>query len=378
MLLAVGSAMIFPYTFLPIVNSPPGNQDVWIAMLLAFVYIVVLSAPFLYLINKCRGLSLAGMMDIILGNVAGKILLVPIIFFFVYCVCACMMIVAQFIILYLLPNTPLWAIYLYMLVPVCYTVGKGAGTIARMATFIVPFIIVTIVLFLVFGLEQMNFRILFPILSDSTLWELNAGAFLTAARYSEILILVVFSRHLSRKSSINKTYAAALVAFGLCFLGILLPTILTLGVDLAKIVNNPYFVFTRQVEALGFLERIHAINTLAWFPASLLKLSVYLYMASETLSELFSSKSHRTFVLPIAVFALIFGLIPFINSASTITLLSSDKIFPFVIIPVIFLIPLFTVIVFCIRRRKIGPVLAKAKDLVSADEQTMRTQQRLS
>ena len=37
---------------------------------------------------------------------------------------------------------------------------------------------------------------------------------------------------------------------------ILLPTILVLGVDFARIAWNPYYVYTRQVEALGFLERM--------------------------------------------------------------------------------------------------------------------------
>ena len=67
---------------------------------------------------------------------------------------------------------------------------------------------------------------------------------------------------------------------------ILLPTILVLGVDFARIAWNPYYVYTRQVEALGFLESMQAINTLAWFPLALLKLSLYNYMVSHVFSKL--------------------------------------------------------------------------------------------
>ncbi len=33
-LMSVGSALIFPYTFMPILRTPPANQDAWIVLLL--------------------------------------------------------------------------------------------------------------------------------------------------------------------------------------------------------------------------------------------------------------------------------------------------------------------------------------------------------
>lgn len=361
LLMATGSALVFPYTFLPILNSPPANQDVWASLLLAFVYILVLNAPLLFLMNKYRGVKAGQAVELTMGKFFGKLVLIPLIAFFIYCYTACMLITAIFIELYLFPSTPTWALLFFMVLPVIYATYKGAGTIARLANFLVPIALSVVVFFFILGLANIDVTILEPILADSTFIELNTGAFLTAARYSEILIFFVFSFFLAKKHSINKTYASALVTFGISFLMILLPTILVLGTDYAKMAWNPYYTFTRQLEAFGFLERMHAVNMLAWFPMAILKLTLYSYMACEMLSGVVKSKSHRPFVLPVSIIAYVACLMPFMNKSSTVELLRSDQVFPFIIIPVIFVIPLLILIVYLIRKKKITKELDKLR-----------------
>jgi hypothetical protein len=137
--------------------------------------------------------------------------------------------VYPYIIIY--PNTPAWAILIYLAVPACYTSFKGAGTIGRMASFFVPFIFVTITVFFIFSINDMKLRELQPVLADSTFFQLNKGAFLTASRYSEILIFFVFSYYLGEKASIVKTYFVSISVFRASFMLILLPTMLVLALS---------------------------------------------------------------------------------------------------------------------------------------------------
>ena len=293
------------------------------------------------------------MAETILGKFFGKIAAFIFVLFFVYCFTACMLITAIFINLYIFPETPTWALLLYMIVPVSYAAYKGAGTIGRLATFIVPFIIFTIVVFFVLGWEHMDLGILQPILADSTFLQLNEGAFLTGARYSEILIFLVFSFWLKQKASINKTYLAAVGVFTLCFFLILLPTLTVLGVDLAKHAWNPYFMYTRQVEGYDFVERVQSLNALAWFPAALLKLMMYNFMGSYVFSRVVKAQSHKNFVIPISLIGFGLCMLPILNKSSTVELLRSDKVFPFIVIPVTLIVPLILVLVYFIRRKKI-------------------------
>jgi hypothetical protein len=156
------------------------------------------------------------------------------------------------------------------------------------------------------------------VLADSTFLKLNLGGFLTAARYSEILIVLVFSYYLKQHMNINKAFLASLGVFLAAFALILVPTMAHLGVNLGKHVWNPYFVYTRQVEGYDFIERVQAFNMLAWFPTSLLKLMIYNFMGSFVLSKLYRTKSHKAFVLPLSLICAVICLIPMLSKPSTV------------------------------------------------------------
>lgn len=369
LMLTVGSALVFPYTFMPILSTPHANQDIWFVLILAFVYILILNAPLLYLMNKLKGLTVNQMIDTLLGKIIGKPVIVVFILFFFYCYIACSLVTSHFMSSFLFSGTPPWALLLFMVVPVCYASYKGAGTIGRLSVFIVPFVMLTVLFFLLFGLSNMDFSVFKPILTDSTFVNLNISAFLTAARFSEILIFLVFSNYLNKKSSINKTYATALMVFGILYLLILIPTVAVLGVDFAKMSWNPYYVFTRQVNVFSFLERVQALNALAWFPATILKMTIYNFMASRVLSLIFKAKSHKKFVIPVAAIGYFACLLPLLSNSNTIKILSSDQVFPWVIIPVIFILPCILMAVYLIRRKKLNPLIKRLQASTKQTEQ---------
>ena len=368
LLMSVGSALVFPYTFMPILTAPPANQDAWIVAIAAVLYIFLINLPLLFIINRFRGATVNEMTEMVLGKFFGKVASAIFVAFFVYCFTACMLITAIFISIFILPGTPTWALLLFMVVPVSYSAYKGAGTIGRLATFIVPFILSTIIFFFLIGLDQIDLNTLRPVLADSTFLQINEGAFLTGARYSEILIFLVFSLYVSKNKSVNKTYALALGVFAISFLLILIPTLTVLGVEFGKHAWNPYFLYTRQVKGYDFIERVQSLNTLAWFPAALLKLMMYNYMGSFVLSDITKAKSHKGFVIPISFVAFVLCLLPIMNKSSTIELLRSDKVFPFIVLPVTFGVPLIIVTVYFFRRAKIKLQLEQRKAMDASNE----------
>ena len=361
LLMSVGSALMFPFTFMPVLSTPPANQDAWIVLLMAAAYIFVMDIPLLFLMNKFRGMDINETTETILGKFFGKVAAVIFALTLFFCFIACMLMSAIFINIYVFPETPTWALLAYLIVPIAYGAYKGAGTVGRLAMFIVPFIMLTIIIFLVLGLGLIDLGELQPVLADSTFLELNQGAFFTAARYSEILIFFAFSFYLKRNSSINKTYAAGIGIFTICFLLMLIPILTVLGVELGKHTWNPYFVYTRQVGGYDFIKRVHSLNLLAFIPGMMLKLMLYNFMGSYVFSRVVKAKSHKGFVIPISIVGFCVCLLPILNKSSTIELLRSDNVFSFIILPATFVLPIIIVIVYFIRRKKIQGILEQRK-----------------
>ncbi|MCX7614226.1 MAG: GerAB/ArcD/ProY family transporter, partial [Clostridiales bacterium] len=106
LLMGVGSALMFPKTFMPVLNSPPGNQDVWIVVILTFVYIIILNIPILFVVNKCRGLTINDMSEIILGKFFGKAACLLFAAFCLFCFTMCGALATAFTGISVLPETP--------------------------------------------------------------------------------------------------------------------------------------------------------------------------------------------------------------------------------------------------------------------------------
>lgn len=360
--LTVGSALMYPYTILPILLAPPKNQDVWISLFFAILYILILSLPLIILIVNFRGIKVNEINDIIMGPVIGKVFSFVFIGFFIFCYCACMLLMMIFIQTFTLQSTPEWAILGLMAVPIVYASFKGAGVIGRISLFIVPLMILSILIFFLFAIPDMKINLIKPILADSTILDLNLGGFLTAARYSDITIYFVFSYFLIKKAKFVKTYFTGLTIFGISFFMILVPVLLILGPAVAKNEWNPYFVFTRQLEAYDFLRRMHSLNLLAWFPGALLKLMLYNYMIGHMLEGIFKTKSHKAYVFIVAVLGILVCLLPFFNKNHVVDYLRSDSFFPWIVLPAIFVVPTIMLITFLVRKKSLEKIIKQKKE----------------
>jgi hypothetical protein len=82
-------------------------------------------------------------------------------------------------------------------------------------------------------------------------------------------------------------------------------------------------------------------------------------MACEILSGIFKAKSHRSFIIPLAILGLIGALLPVMNLSTTLQTLRSDQVMPFVALPITFLIPLVIALVYRMREKKLKPQIQK-------------------
>lgn len=356
-LITVGSALLFPYTLMPILMSPPANQDVWIVLLLSVVYIIIISAPMLFIINKFKGYSAVQAIEVLFGKLLGKTVAVIYVLFFILYSVICMMAMEQFVNIFLLPETPIWSVAFFLAIPSAYMSYKGAGTIGRTAPFFVILLMFTIVFYFAFSINKMDPKELMPAISDSTFLKLNLGAFYNAASFPETLIFFIFSFYLSKKVSVLKTYYVGLGVFFICYMLILLPTILVLGDEYARHAFSPYFIFARQVEVFGFLTRVQTFYVIALIPIAILKLTIYNYMAGSVINDVVGAKTHKYFVIPLAFVPFAACFVPLMRKTGTLEFLITDRFSLFITIPVVFVLPLIMLIVYLFRRKKINAAL---------------------
>lgn len=371
LMLSLGSAIMFPYTYLPIFNTYPKNQDVWVVLLVSIPLIIIFDTPLLYIIKKFRGLTLNQVFDAISGKILGKIAAICYVLFFIMCFFTCMLVAMQFINLSIMVETPMWALLLAALIPITYAASKGPGVVARISVLVVPAILSTIILFSLAGTEFFDLTNIKPIVADSYFLDIIKGAVFTAARFSEISIIFVFSYFLKQGADPIKVYFINILLYVIFFLMILLPVILTLGYTFASRSFNPYFLFTRQVELFNIIEKVQSLNTLAWFPGTLLKLTIYNCMASFIITQMFKKLKHSAVSIALSILVFILALIPAIDKTMVIELLLSDQIMPYVIFIVVTIIPTILLIIYGITKKKVDK---KVLNLLAQEDETKSPQ----
>jgi len=364
-LLAAGSAIMFPYTFLPILRTGPANQDVWIVLLLAMVFVIILNIPMLILVNKFKNFDLVEINETIVGKPVGKITAMFFVLYPVFCFFACMQFTVLYVRTFLLADTPEWVILLFILIPVTYAAYKGAGTIARLASFVIPIIMLTILLFFVVGIKNMDLEFIMPIMKDSTFLQIAEGAFFTAARFSEILIIVVFSIYLRKGHKVNSAYFIGLLVFGISFFILTIATLLVLGPGLAKLSLNPFLIYTRQVGGQDFLQRVQIFNFVAWFTGTLIKLTIFNYIATFLFSKIIGKKTYKPFVVPLSILGFVACMMPFLQKTSTLHMLNEDTVFPFIVLSVTLIVPLILLIVYLFRMKEVNQKIEQRNQSVT-------------
>lgn len=367
-----GSSVMFPYTFLPVLRVGPANQDAWLVIVLSLLYTIIFCVPILILINKFRGLDVPELAETIAGKAAGKAAMCLLSLFVFFCLFACMQAMAIYLKLYILAETPLWVINAFLLIPLTYASIKGVGTIGRLATLVVPFIIVTIVFFFVLGLKDMKLDNIMPIFADSTIADINYGAMVTGARFSEIIILGIFSYYLKDNVSINGTFFKGLLTYAVVFLLITLSTLLLLGSGVAKLLNNPFLSYARQVGGGDIMQRVQALAIFTWFAGSILKLMIYNYMASFLLERMVGNKKLQSkhYAVMVSIAAFMIANIKYLSRMSTLHYVNSQLIFSSIVFSVVFVMPTILLVIYLFRFKTVNKTAADKINAKKQQEQT--------
>lgn len=350
--LIIGSRIMLTYTYLPTMIYPPANQDGWIASILAAVLLVIMALPMLYVIKQYKGNTNIDTVKELFGKPLGITASLIFVVLTLFCYVSCIILDITFLKSAIFPETPTWGFVIYIVIPIAYTAYRGVGTIGRMGVLIVFYIITTIIFYFLASLGDMDFSNLQPVLAESTFSELLKGAFMNASTKAEIFFLYTLGYFLSDKTKYTRILLADVTTSLILQLMMIIPTVSILGVELTKHAANPYFLFTKQIAAYDFIQRVESLNVLAWFLGSLLRSSVFCFMGSYVLSSIFKTKRKNAFVIPFSVLVGIVLLIPTVISSGTLAKLTSPNLMPWIIFPFGFAIP-FLMAVSCFIRKVI-------------------------
>jgi len=353
-LLLIIYRLVVAFSFMPAVNVSPGNQDIWIAVVLSIPYTILFCLPILFLSNKFNDYTLVEYMEIIFGKFLGKVIGLFYTFVFLIFTIAYVSILAEILDSTMYPSMPTIVTISIMLITCSYISFKGLEPIARGAEVFAPFILTVIFIFPMLGFNNLDFKVLLPILKDSTFIDLNKGAIEIALKFADVLILAMVTPNLEKKEKLNSIFIKSVFFGVLASNFVFIISLAALGIEQTKHSNFPFFTFARLINVYDFIQRIESIYVISWVTGNIGKTSGYLYFSTVSFAQILNKKNNSKYIIPLALVTLIISLI-FKDRNSVIGVNEPlQRILLITILISIIIIPFIALIVYLLRRKKIN------------------------
>ncbi|MEW6661840.1 MAG: GerAB/ArcD/ProY family transporter [Bacillota bacterium] len=302
------SRLTVPTTSLPVLVSPPANQDVWLAGLLSVIPTMVMAAPAVLLALRFPGLTIIQCCRLFMGK-AGLVIGLLYIWFFLHNAAISLRLSGECMTSVYMPETPLVVFLLGVAVICVSAVRNGLEVMARLADMLCPMVVGGIILVIGLVLKEADVQALQPVLEDG-LGPVFHGAFTTSPRLVEVLILSMVAPYLNdpKPRRIIWIMAWTLGILTIMFVAIILAVIMVFGASQAQNYTFPFLSLNRIVSIADIIERIDAIHLVMWVPGIFIKVSVFYYLAVLGLSQLLNLRTYRPLILPMGALLVVLSV----------------------------------------------------------------------
>ena len=368
-MLIIMSRLFNFYVYLPIVNTPPANQDVWILCIISGVLDAILCFPIMYLVINFKDLSLLDYYKLIIGKIPSFIWGIILAIFMLFQIIIAFNLVTIFLEKVIIPETPYLIMLVFIAIVCYYSVQKGFVVLGRVAEMIVPFIVFSVVFFTLLNIGNMNFKNLLPILSDSNWKDILFGSINISFRFYQIYFIAIFSPMLQDKKAVVNVFKCSLIILSILYTVMTITCIASFGVTLSQNYNFLYFSFMRQIDLFRFIERIEFIGVMGWLLGAFICISLHLFalltLLNQTIKTQINSKIQLIIIFLIVIFVSKYTPI---SESYILSEIMSYKILPYIQSIFNIVIPSIICIIYLIRRKSIENKLAQKSQMPNSNQ----------
>ncbi|MBE2978975.1 GerAB/ArcD/ProY family transporter [Priestia megaterium] len=307
-------AMMFIFnlgTSLIVAYGIDAKKDAWLAILLGMCMGMILFFIYYSLFRQYPNLPLTGYARKIFGKNLGWIIGLLYVLGFLYMAARNVRDFGSLLVSSTLPETPLLAVNVSLVLVICYVLYLGIEVLGRTAeVFIVVLLLLGVVgNFFVFVSGNVDFHQLRPFLGHG--WKLP----LTVAfrdvfffPYGEMIAFTMLLPYLNRPKLVKKVWLSAMVSSGLLLSWTASLNIAVLGVDTVGRSVFPTLLTIGKVNLFDFIERLDAIVVFTMLLTVFFKVSIFFYGAVIGMVDLFKLNNHQQILLPIGGIAIFLSM----------------------------------------------------------------------
>lgn len=307
----VGTMVGISFLALPRIAAASSQQDAWIAVVIGSLLPLLVLLLIERLGRRFPDMDFIEMSQALFGKLAGSLLVAIL---GIHMLLAAVTVTIRFAYvdsIYLLQDTPMWAICLLILLASMYVAGHGGKVVARINELMFYIYLPTLLLFLPFLLNLSDYTNLLPV-GESGLGNIARGSFDASLYFGRMEFLMVAYFMVTRRDEVLKAGVSALTYITMGYLALTLACLLALGPENLPNHISPMLGLFKAV-SFPIMERIDMFFIAVWSVAfrpvfNLLCLSAFSFTRLFNLQE--KKRAYLLILIAIGSFAYLLTFIP--------------------------------------------------------------------
>lgn len=336
----LGSTLIVTFVF------GVTKHDTWLAVLAGLATSLPFALVYIAIAQKFPGKNLVQINDLVYGPYLGKLFSAFYVWYFLLTTSQNLRFLGDFILTYIMPETPL-VVILVMFTFICaWAVRSGIEVIARCSGIFVAITSVIVVSTFVLLLKDMKFTNFLPVLETPLKDFIQGTHIMVIIPFCEIIIFLMIIPSLNKIKQARSSVLMGLFIGGVTLLAVTIRDIAVLGITSA-IMAQPSFEAVRLIDIAKILTRLEILVAIVLLVTFFVKTSVFYYATVLGTAQLFSLRSYLPLVLPMGIICIALAIMV-ADSTMEQAYISSD-VWLFYMTPYELLIPSLTLLIAKIR-----------------------------
>ncbi|WP_195376843.1 GerAB/ArcD/ProY family transporter [Anaerotruncus rubiinfantis] len=266
------------------------RQDSWAMAITGFLFMLPIMAIYAALLRRFPGKNLLEMDDIIFGPVLGKAVSALYLFFFLSLAALNTRDLGNFIVDYLMPETPIAAVFLVFLIGCVYGIRKGIHNLMYLSTIVCIITVASVAINSILIIKDIHPGFLKPFFRLEPMNYVQGTVSVGTLPMGEVIVFLMLTPMLGKKTKAIKPLLLGLTFSALFMTLVVLRDIITLG-PLVAIVSLPSFESVRYISLSGVLTRMESVYAVVLTLLFVFKISILLYAFALGLTQIFRRKS---------------------------------------------------------------------------------------
>jgi spore germination protein KB len=289
------------------------RQETWIVVITGFILHLLILYIYVALANKFPGKTLIEINDSVFGNLLGKIFSIIYIFYFFSLSFLDSRILGDFVVGYIMPETPMVVVLTMFIFTCCYAVRKGTVVMTDYSTLFV--IIATVLPLFTTALLIPNMKLtnFFPIFSLPIKNYIQGTHTLAVVPTSGTFLFFMMFPDLQNPQKIAKPLFVGTIIGMSSMLFFVIRDTAVIGSSVA-LVASPTFEVIRLINVANVFTRMEILYALVLIVLLFFQISTLIYATTKATAQFFSLTSYKILVYVIGSLTITFSILAFKSS----------------------------------------------------------------